>query len=130
MWTVAVIAGGVTVVALAFSSFQAMVVSGELQRLMGRRRLKTRIGHLSGHVVICGYGRMGQLVADGLAGQGVHCVVIDVDPARTAMVEEEGLFYVLGDAAEEAALIEAGLRRARALVATLPRPTPPTCMSR
>ena len=120
MWSVAVIFFGVAAVALAFASLQGIIVSGELRRVMGRRRLKTTIEHLKGHIIICGHGRMGQLVASELSLRGVHAVVIEVDPAQTAELEEQNTPYVLGDAAEETTLLEAGLMRARALVATLP----------
>jgi voltage-gated potassium channel len=72
-------------------------------------------------VIVCGYGRMGQLVADQLQADDRGVVIIDNNPDRLAAMEEAGLPAVGGDAAEEATLLEAGIARARCLVATLPR---------
>jgi len=120
IWTMAVIGIGMVAAALALSSLQAMIVTGELRRVLGRRKLQTRISQLQGHVIVCGYGRMGKLVAHQLRDNQVDLVIVDNDPDRTAEADEQGLLYVLGDASEGDTLLQAGLMRARGLVATLP----------
>jgi len=119
-WTVLVIAVGVGAVFAAFGMLTAAVVGGEVGRILGRRKLHDQIEHLHGHVIICGFGRMGALLCDHLRERHVPVVVVDNDAARTRQVEQLKGLYVLGDAAEEATLTEAGLQRARALVAVLP----------
>jgi len=44
------------------------------------------IARMSGHTIVCGWGRVGRAVAGYLAGQGAAVVVIDLDPARVAEV--------------------------------------------
>jgi len=119
MWTTAVIVFGILVVTLAFASLQAMIVGGELRGVMGRRKLKDRIGQLSGHTIVCGYGRMGSLIAEDLHRRGKKIVVIDRDERRTTAVGEVGLAYVLGDASDDDVLQEARIDRAAALVTVL-----------
>ncbi len=120
IWAILVIVFGITAAALAVSSLQALIVGGELRRLMGRRKLQTRINQLNSHVIICGYGRMGRLVAREFRNRNMPLVIVDSDPTGTAQAEEDGLLYVLGDASEGEALLQAGLMRARGLVSCLP----------
>ncbi len=71
---------------------------------------------MSGHVIICGWGRVGRVVADQLAASRVDFVVVDIDAARLAGVEYP---TVVGDATDDAVLREAGVARARALVTVM-----------
>ena len=82
--------------------------------------MERRIESLTRHVIVCGYGRMGQMVAGELGESGAALVVVDTEPGRTAEAEQAGLLYLLGDAQEEDTLRAAGIERAAALVATLP----------
>lgn len=119
-WTVIVIVLGITTVSIAFTSLITVFVSGEIQFLRGRKKLEARIDKLSGHVIICGHGRMGKLAAMELAQKGIPIVIIERDPGTEADLREEGHLYVIGDATDEDVLVRAGVTRARALVAVLP----------
>ena len=121
LWTMFVIAGGLVTGAVLLSVVVAAVVEGRLRRVLGRRELKRRIAALSQHVIVCGYGRMGQMVAEGLRGaESKGIVAVDRDPERTSQADADGLLYVLGDAQEEATLEAAGVDRAGGLIAALP----------
>jgi len=120
LWSIFVIVAGMVVVAVALSGIVALVVEGRVRGIFGRRQLQRRIGHLKGHVVVCGYGAMGKAVAAKLAAAGRQVVVIDLSAERTALAEEAGLLYVLGDAQEEETLQAAGIQRAEVLISTLP----------
>jgi voltage-gated potassium channel len=120
IWTAVVIVLGVSAAALSLSSLQALIVSGEVRRLMGRRKLQDRIRQLHDHIIVCGHGRMGQLISSDLRQRGRSVVVVDADAQRTSLLEEQGLLYVLGDATEEKTLLEAGVMRAKGLVTVLP----------
>ena len=119
VWTIVIIVFGITAVLIAFSSLQAMIIGGEVRRVFGRRKLQTKISQLKGHIIICGHGRMGRLVASELHRQKVPLVVIDNDPAKTSDLEEQGILYVLGPAEEEETLVQAGLMNARGIVTCL-----------
>lgn len=118
-WTGLIIVIGILVVTLAFASLQAMIVGGEFRTVLGRRKLKDRIQKLSGHYIICGYGRMGKLICRDLIAIRKKIVVVECDERRTPEVEEAGLDYVLGNAFEEVILCEAGIERAAGLVTVL-----------
>lgn len=118
-WTSLIIIFGILVVTVAFASLQAMIAGGELRHVLGRRQLKDRIGKLSSHYIVCGYGRMGGQISRSLHDRGKKVVVIDRDATRTAAVHEAGLDYVLGDASSEESLREARIDRAAGLVSVL-----------
>jgi len=118
-WTIFVVCGGVLIGGVVLSLIVAMVVQGQLRGILGRRQLQHKIESLTGHVIICGFGRMGRLVATRLVEAGRQVVVIDNDSERTAAAGDAGLLYVHGDAQEEATLEAAGVTRAQMLIATL-----------
>ena len=75
-----------------------------------------RIADMSGHVVVCGWGRVGRAVTDDLRARGRPVVVVDLDRERVGTIEHP---TVVGDATLDATLRAAGLERAGALVAAL-----------
>lgn len=72
---------------------------------------------LDGHVILCGFGRVGSGVWSNLQSRGVEVLVVESDPARVAAAEEAGARVLAGDATHNAVLDEAGVARAQALVA-------------
>jgi len=118
-WTVFIIVVGILIVALAFASLQSMIIGGEFRTVLGRRKLKDRIRKLRGHYIVCGYGRMGGQISRHLAAMKKKVVVVDCDEKRTADAEEANLDYVLGNAADEGVLCEAGITQAAGLVTVL-----------
>lgn len=82
------------------------------------RRMEQRLRTMSGHVIVCGYGRLGSVVVDKLVEQGEPVVVIDTDEAKVKRLVEAGVPAVLGSALEEDVLRRAGLERARSVVST------------
>ena len=75
------------------------------------------ISAMTGHVLICGYGRVGKAAADFLTGIGHEVVVVDSDPERLTGLN--GIAHVCGDVSDDAVLRAAGIERARALIAAL-----------
>jgi voltage-gated potassium channel len=117
LFTIVLIAAGVASVAFAVASGAEFVLEGHMRRIIERRRMDRSIQHLDSHVIICGYGRVGRRLADELEAEGVPLVVVDSDEGRLEEAMVHGFPYVEGDATEESVLLEAGIARARALVA-------------
>ncbi|MHB1486260.1 MAG: potassium channel family protein [Acidimicrobiales bacterium] len=114
VFTIVLILVGVGTVLYAFSELLEAIIEGQLADLLGRRRMDRHINELADHVILCGWGRIGQVLAHHLAAAGEQLVVVDLDPARLADVELPNL---VGDATEDAVLHKAGITRARALAA-------------
>jgi voltage-gated potassium channel len=76
------------------------------------------IGALKGHVIVCGWGRVGQAAARELDGAGMRVVVVDSDTERVRSIPRR-YPHVLGDASDDDVLQAAGIDRAAALVAAV-----------
>ena len=119
IWTMVVAIGGLGTVAYALGSLVQMVVEGTVTGYFRRRRLEEAIGKLSGHFILCGFGRVGREVAEDFTEDGIEFVVVDQDEAVVRECEERGYFAILGDAAADDVLEAAGVERAKALVAAV-----------
>jgi voltage-gated potassium channel len=90
------------------------------KRLFHRRRIQMDIKRTSQHVIVCGYGRMGETVCDHLVERGVPLVVIERDAARCEDLDSKKILHIPGDATDDSTLMEAGVQRAKALATVLP----------
>jgi voltage-gated potassium channel len=117
VWTMLVIMFGYGTVAIALANLVSLLVGGELRAIRGRLRMNAQIKNLRNHVIICGYGRMGRLIAADLKRDGTPFVVIESSPTKE--MEALDILFVAGDATEDSTLVEAGVMAARALVSCL-----------
>ena len=117
LFTIGLIAAGVTSVGLMVAGGGEFFLEGHMRRIIERRRMNRSISHLDQHVVICGFGRVGRQLAQELEHDRVPFVFVDMDKERLEEADQHGYAHVDGDASEESVLTEAGIERARALVA-------------
>jgi len=113
--TMIVIVTGIGVGTFTLGQFTRVLLEGELQAVLGRRKLEKRIAKIKDHWVVCGFGRIGKIICDELAADGMKFVVLDQDPTRTLDLDDRYL-YLNVDATAEEALIEAGIMSAKGLV--------------
>ena len=117
LFTIGLIFSGGGLVANTLSGTAAFVLSGEWRANWARKKRHSMLAHISHHVIICGYGRIGRHVAHELKAEGIPFVVVDLSPEKIADIMESGYLALQGDASSEANLKEAGIDRARGLVA-------------
>lgn len=115
--TIALALGGISTIAVAATELLGMIVTGELRDYLGKWRMSKRISALEQHVIVCGYGHVGQHVCADLVAAGVPVVAIDRRPAALEGARERDVNPLVGDASADATLRAAGIDRARALVA-------------
>ena len=118
-FTIVLLIISVGIFAYALSSLTSIVVEAQVGQLIARRRMEKKIAALKDHFILCGFGRTGQAVQANLARERRACIVIDHDAAHLSQLRELGLFHVEGDATHDGVLEEAGIHRARGLVAAL-----------
>jgi voltage-gated potassium channel len=109
--------GGIFTLFYAATEVIRQVVSGEVRHVFGRQRMQRALAKLKDHLVVCGYGRMGQLVCHEFSDLGLPFVVID---RSDALLHDFALPHGIalpGDATSDEVLKSAGVERARALVA-------------
>lgn len=119
VFTIFLIIAGFGSAAYAALSAAEFVVEGHFRRIIERRRMERRIAQLDRHIIICGFGRVGRHIATELLAEDRPFVVVDDAAHKIEEMDELGYLYIEGDATEEHVLEEAGLSRARAVVATV-----------
>jgi voltage-gated potassium channel len=116
VFTIVLILAGVGTVLYAISAVMSVIIEGDLLRLVGRRRMDRKIAAMTDHIVLCGWGRVGQAIGHDLARAGTPVVVVDSDENRIASTPFAG---VVGDATNDEVLRQAGVERASVLVAAV-----------
>jgi voltage-gated potassium channel len=100
-------------------SVTELLVAGHVADLLAARRMQKMIDATSDHYIICGYGRVGRQVARDLKGAGARYVVIDADPANREFASGVGVRFIEAQASDDRALRQAGIERARAVIACM-----------
>jgi voltage-gated potassium channel len=119
LFTVLLIIFGVGGAAYTVGTLAQLLIEGEFQQFLGRRKMETQLRKIKDHYIICGYGRVGKQVCREFRQRGVPFVVVEKD---TALLEEltcEGVVYLQGDSTEDQTLMEAGIEKAKGLVLTI-----------
>ncbi len=115
-FTMGLILYSVIMVAYIVGNFTKLLVESEIFFFFGRKKLEKHIKNLKDHTIICGYGRIGRFICLELAQSDKPFVIIENDPEAIEEIEKHSLLYVMGDATHDDTLIQAGIRRAKALV--------------
>jgi voltage-gated potassium channel Kch len=113
------ILAGMGVLAYIITSLARVVVEGEIRQALGKRTLAKHIQRLNDHYIICGFGRIGEIIARHLKERRVPLVIVENKPENLSRLEGSDYYFVAGDATREEALLEAGIDRARGLVAVV-----------
>jgi voltage-gated potassium channel len=116
VFTIVLILTGVGTALYTFGVLLEGLIEGDLRAHVGRRRMDRAISRMTGHTIVCGWGRVGVSSTQYLGGTGQQIVVVDRDPARLEGVEHP---TVLGDVTDDRVLEAAGIARARALIAAV-----------
>jgi voltage-gated potassium channel len=119
VFSIFVIIGGVGGALYTLTAMVQYILEGQFGITMGRRRMKAKIAKLKGHFILCGYGRVGQEIARTFSEEKVPFVVIENNEERAAKAEKDGYLYLLADATSDEVLKDAGIKRAKGLVAAL-----------
>jgi voltage-gated potassium channel len=119
IFTIFLIIGGVGGALYILTTIMQYILEGQFGITMGRRRMKTKIAKLKRHFILCGYGRVGQEIAQAFSEEGTPFVIIDKDEQRAAKAESDGFFCLHADATSDEVLQEAGIERARGLVSAV-----------
>jgi voltage-gated potassium channel len=120
LFTIVLLSAGIGVIAYILNNFTEAVVQGHLQtgfRLLKRRKF---MESLTGHYIICGFGRTGRQIAMEFAAENVAFIVVDCDDTSVQMAQALGYTTFQGDATQDQVLLQVGIQRARCLAAALP----------
>ncbi len=116
-FTIALILAGVVIGTYSITTLAGSLFSGEWQQRWADRRRMEQIRQLRGHVILCGYGRVGRHVAAELQSEGIPFIVLEVLGPSAHKGQEAGLLVLHADASHEANLRMAGIEHAQGLIA-------------
>jgi voltage-gated potassium channel len=120
MFTSILILANLGVLTYAVTISSQYIFDGEYKKDINLYRMKKDISELEDHVILCGLGRNGRTSLQTLNTQGIPVVVIETRKERIEQTETPVRYFLNGDSTKDEILIEAGIRRARALITTLP----------
>ena len=110
---------GIGTATWALGNAVEIVLGQTLWLSVQRRKMEELLMRLEQHYIVCGYGRIGQQIVRDLRARHQACVVVDLSPEFEPVLTDEQIPYVVGDATQDEVLQQAGIDRARGLVAAL-----------
>ena len=119
IYNMVLILTGMGVMLYIVGSLARVVIEGELQAVLGRRKLIKHIKKLKNHYILCGYGRIGEIIARHLKDRGLSLVVVEHKQPMAPRLEALGYYFIVGDATREEILLEAGIERAKGLISVV-----------
>lgn len=121
MLTILLIIMGAGAIGYLATSFTAMLISGQVLQLMRGQRMEKRLTRLKGHMILCGFGKIGREIAREFSRAGIDLCVIDQDERAVEEALQDGLLALYGDATDEQVLERCGIKQARGLATALPK---------
>ncbi len=110
--------------AYAVSSITNFIAEGNLKIYFRYRSMEKQIEKLSGHIVVCGYGRNGKQVCEMIEASKQSYVVIESNHDCLEILRNKpDVLFIEGDATDDNILMDAGIEKAKALITTLPKDT-------
>jgi voltage-gated potassium channel len=119
VWTVLLLFSGVGSALYVFTLLATVVVEGGLPQRLQKRRQARMLTTIKDHFIVCGYGRIGSIIASQLKQQNVPFVIIERDSARLQAAMLDGFLAVQADASHEDVLKRVGIDTARGLIAAV-----------
>jgi voltage-gated potassium channel len=118
IFTMVIVGTGVGTTLYAAVRVVEIIVEGEMTGYQKRKRMKKQIREMKDHFIICGFGRVGHQVAQALDAAKLPYLVIDSKPVTSGELEIKGVPSIIGDVTSDDVLNEAGIRVAKALIAS------------
>lgn len=119
IFTMFLLVGGVGGAFYTLTSIMVYIVEAEFGSYWWRRRMETKISKMKGHFILCGYGRVGQVIAHTFRQEGVSFVIIEESEEAVSQAEQADYLALKGDATSDEILKAAGIEHARGLVAAV-----------
>jgi len=118
-FTIVLLIAGVGAALYTFTLLATVVVEGGLPKRLQRRRHARMLETIKDHFIICGYGRIGSIVAEQFRRQRIPYVIVDRSAERLQAAMDAGALGVEADASSEEVLKRVGIDRARGLIAVV-----------
>lgn len=120
VFTMSLILMGLFTIGYIINRFTEALIQGYVQEGLRLQRQRRLMESLSGHYIICGFGRMGRQIAEEFQLEGVPFVIADFGEEPIETAEQLGYIALQGDATLDETLLQSGIERAACLIAALP----------
>jgi len=121
IFTAFLIVSSFGIFAYSVSSITSFIMSGNYRKHFIESKMIKEINQLSGHTIVCGFGRVGSKATRELFDHDEKVIVIEQnEEALKGFSHDNGLLYLIGDSTLDENLLEAGIQRAKAIITTLP----------
>jgi voltage-gated potassium channel len=118
IFSIILILVGVGTMLYALGVGAKIILEGEIRDILGRRQLSKKIDNIKDHYIICGYGRMGNIICKEMDHNKAHYVVIESSP-EVITTMDKNMLVLQGDSTRDRVLREAGIERAKGLISVL-----------
>jgi voltage-gated potassium channel len=119
VFTIFIIFSGMGIIAYILGLVAQVMIDLQMRSIIGRTALGFKMRSMKDHYILCGFGRIGKVISCELKRHKVPMVVIESDPEMRQVLEQDNIPYINDDATSEDVLIEAGIERAKGLVAVV-----------
>ncbi len=119
IFTMLLIVLGVSVLGYIVGSLAQIMFEGQIQRIVGRKKVEKKIEALRDHYIVCGFGRMGALICREFSAKPLPFVVVEKNDEVVAKLGEEGYLFLRGDATDDETLLKAGIKKAKGLISVV-----------
>ena len=119
IYTICLISIGVGSYLYIAAAVVQFIVEGQIKNILGKRKLDKKISKIKNHYIVCGYGRIGNILCRQLKIKYSNIVIIEKNSYLVSEANENGLLFIEGDATDENVLEKAGIKRAKSLIAVL-----------
>jgi voltage-gated potassium channel len=117
--TIGLIVLGCTGIIFLTGALVQFFTLNQINKTLGLKRMNTQIDELQEHVIVCGFGRLGAVLARSLRASSAGFVILEANEARANEARLQGYLCIQGDASSESVLLAAGVKRANALATVL-----------
>lgn len=118
IFTMVLLLIGVAIVTYSLTTIMNYIVSIDFSNIR-REKMEKKISQLKGHTIVCGYGRMGEIICKKLHEEGVTFVVVEKRENLIALLKKNGFLHIEGDASSDENLEKAGIKEAKTLVSVI-----------
>jgi voltage-gated potassium channel len=119
IFTILVIIAGTSSAVYTVGGFVQMIAEGEINKALDNHRKNQELEKLEQHIIICGFGRMGQILAHQMQEARQSFVILDRNSDRISQAEALGYLAQIGNATDEDMLQAIGIEKAQVLAAIL-----------
>ena len=120
LFTAILIVSSIGTFTFAATAVTQFFIEGDYRERLRTKRIQRIMNEMNNHVIVCGYGRVGEKAVQELQDHAHEVVIIECNEELVKKLRDTGVHVLSGDATEDENLLNAGLDRARALITTLP----------